>query len=169
MIKWLMHCTIITGNRNAGKTRTAAHFAARLHEDGARVGGIISEARIEGGVKVGYSYVDLATGMRAEYARRKTGPVPTGTLAFDFLEDGMAFGCTAIRLAALNGADALFVDEIGPLEMGGGGLWPAVLESLRTFGGQVIFTVRPGLAEKLRTLVQPLVESIQFIEAGDDS
>ena len=169
MIESAMRCTIITGNRDAGKTRTAAHLAARLREDGARVGGIVSEARIEDGVKVGYSYVDLATGRRAEYARRKTAPPAPGELAFDLLDEGVAFGCSAIRAAVLSGADALFVDEIGPLEMGGGGLWPAVLESMRTFNGRVILTVRPSLAEELRARVQSLAENVQIVEAGDGS
>jgi iron complex transport system ATP-binding protein len=161
-----MRCTIITGSRDAGKTRTAAQIAARLREGGARVGGIVAEARLEDGVKVGYSYVDLATGSRAEYARRKAGPVPPGARAFEFLDTGMAFGCAAIRAAASSGADALIVDEIGPLEMGGGGLWPAVVESMSMFNGQVILTVRPSLAEELRARMQPLAESIRIEEAG---
>jgi nucleoside-triphosphatase THEP1 len=166
MISWLMRCTIITGTRDAGKTRKAAETAARLREEGATIGGIISEARMERGVKIGYAYVDLATGKRVEYARRKEAPVPPGERAFEFLDEGIAFGCKAIRAAAADRVEALFVDEIGPLEMGGGGLWAAVLESLRAFGGQVILTVRPSLAQELRAKIQPLAESVQIVETG---
>jgi nucleoside-triphosphatase THEP1 len=160
-----MRCTIITGARDAGKTATAARLAASLREQGVKVCGVISEATVQEGVKVGYTYLDLATGKRAEYARRKTGPVPPGERGFDFLDDGMAFGCAAIRAAAADGADALFIDEIGPLEMGGDGLWPAIQEALKTIRGQVILTVRPSLVDALCARVQPLAESIRIVPA----
>jgi nucleoside-triphosphatase THEP1 len=160
-----MRCTIITGARNAGKTRTATQLAASLRGDGERVGGIISEARIEDGVKAAYSFVDLSTGIRAEYAVRKAGPVPPGARAYDFLDSGMAFGCSVIRAAASSGVDALFVDEVGPLEIDGLGLWAAIFESLHVFRGRVILTVRPSLVEELRARVEPFAESVQIIRA----
>jgi len=163
-----MRCTIITGSRDAGKTRTAARLASRFREDGLRVGGVISEAAMENGAKVGYSYHDLSTGRRAEYARKKPGPVAPGTRAFDFSDAGLDFGSRAIRSAVDAGADAVIVDEIGPLEIGGAGLWPAVRDALHRFGGHILFTVRPSLVEELRARVEPLAESVRITQVGTD-
>ena len=160
-----MRCTIITGARDAGKTRTAAALAARLRTAGNRVGGVISEAMLEDGVKTGYSYRDLLTGSREEYARRKQHPVPPGTPAFNFLDRGMAFGSQALRSAVAAGVDALFIDEIGPLEMAGKGLWTTILELLSTFKGLLILTVRPGLVDQVCALVEPFAASLQMVDA----
>ena len=161
-----MRCTIITGPRDAGKTRLAASLASRFREEGLRVGGIISEAAMENGVKVGYSYQDISTGHRAEYARKKPDPVAPGTRAFDFSDAGLGFGSAAIRSAIGAGADAVIVDEIGPLEMGGAGLWPAVRDALRVFGGHILFTVRPSLVEELRARVEPFAQSVRIMQVG---
>jgi nucleoside-triphosphatase THEP1 len=92
------------------------------------------------------------------YARRRPEPIPVGTPGYEFLDTGLAFGCGAIRGAAAQGVDALFIDEIGPLEMGGGGLWEALEEALAVFSGRLILTVRPSLLDAL----------VARLEAGGD-
>ena len=106
------------------------------------------------GVKMSYTFVDLASGERSRYAVRRAGPIPPGELAFEFLSKGLDFGKRAIRGAVEAGVDVVFVDELGPLEMGGGGLWASVLELRGGFSGEIILTVRESLLDEfLRKLV----------------
>jgi nucleoside-triphosphatase THEP1 len=140
--------TIITGPRDSGKTRTAAGLAEVWKSQEMTVGGVISEAVLSGGRKVRYQFQDLLTGARAVYAVLRPSPIPAGVPAYEFLAEGLLFGCRAI-FRALEGATALVVDEIGPLEMAGGGLWEPARKAVTDFPGRVVLTVRPSLLEEL--------------------
>jgi nucleoside-triphosphatase THEP1 len=139
---------IISGPRDSGKTRAAAALASSFRREGLRVGGVLSEAEMRFGVKMSYAFLDLASGERSRYAVRRAGPILPGELAFEFLSGGLDFGKRAIRGAVEAGVDAIFVDELGPLERGGGGLWEAVLEARGGFAGEIILTVREGLLDE---------------------
>jgi nucleoside-triphosphatase THEP1 len=145
----LARISVICGGRDSGKTSTAAALATALQAQGHRVGGVLAEAVLSQGVKTDYSLVDLATGNRSLYARQRQGPIQRGVLRYEFLSEGLQFGCAAIRRAAAEGVDALLVDEIGPLEAAGGGLWEPCREILAGFSGRIVFTVRPALLDWL--------------------
>jgi nucleoside-triphosphatase THEP1 len=147
----LARVTIVSGPRDSGKTRAALALAARFRADGLRVGGVIAEAECTGGIKTAYSFLDLGAGSRAVYARREQKPPAPGALAYEFFSEGLAFGCDALRRAAAAPVDVLFVDEIGPLEIRGEGLWEPVREMASGFGGRIVLTVRPSLVAELRS------------------
>ena len=144
-----MRISVICGARDSGKTRAAGTLASRLRAQGLRVGGVLSEAALSEGEKVSYIFRDLATGRRKLYARRRQGVIPREEPGYEFLTEGVAFGCAAVRRAAAVGVDVLFVDEIGPLEAGGGGLWEPLREVISTFPGRLVITVRPALLDWL--------------------
>jgi nucleoside-triphosphatase THEP1 len=146
----LARVTIVSGPRDSGKTRACSALAARFRAEGLSVGGVIAEAECNGGIKTAYSFLDLGAGSRALYARRAPKPPSPGALSYEFLPEGLAFGCAALRRAAAALVDVLFVDEIGPLEMGGGGLWEPMREIASGFGGRIVLTVRPSLIADLR-------------------
>jgi len=145
-----MRISIICGAKDSGKTRAAQTVAARLQAQGLRVGGVLSEASLSEGTKTSYTFRDLSTGRQSLYARRRKGAVPQGEWGYEFLAEGVEFGCAAVRRAAAEGVDVLFIDEIGPLEAGGGGLWEPCREILAAFHGRIVLTVRPALLEWLR-------------------
>lgn len=144
-----MRISVICGARDSGKTRAADTLASRLRAQGLRVGGVLSEAVLSEGAKASYVFRDLTTGKRKLYARRRQGVIPRKDLGYEFLTEGVKFGCAAVRRAAADGVDVLFVDEIGPLEAGGGGLWEPFREVISTYPGRVVITVRPALLEWL--------------------
>ncbi len=144
-----MRISIICGARDSGKTRAAQALAALFLARGLRLGGVLSEAALLEGTKVSYSFRDLSTGRQGLYARRRQGALAPGSLAYEFLAEGMEFGRSAIRRAAADRVDVLFVDEIGPLEAGGGGLWDPCREIIAGFPGRIVLTVRPGLRDWL--------------------
>jgi nucleoside-triphosphatase THEP1 len=152
-----MGVTIVTGPRDSGKTRTASDMASRFQAEGRRVAGVISVAELRDGTKAGYAFHDLGARVSKTYARRRIGPVPPGGLAFEFLDAGMDFGRAAIRRGCADGVDALFIDEVGPLEMGGEGLWEPLWEARSGFEGELVLTVRPALLAELlvRLSVRP--------------
>jgi nucleoside-triphosphatase THEP1 len=113
------------------------------------VGGVLSEAALAEGTKTSYTFRDLSTGRQSLYALRKQGAIPQGALSYEFLAEGVEFGCAAVRRAAADGVDALFIDEIGPLEAGGAGLWAPCREILAAFPGRIVLTVRPALRDWL--------------------
>jgi nucleoside-triphosphatase THEP1 len=151
---------IITGPRNSGKTRAAAAFAADSRLKGLRVGGVVSEAEVRRGVKTSYTFVDLSSGERALYA------VKHG-LAFEFLAEGLEFGKRAIRDAVERGADVVIVDECGPLEMRGGGVWGAVHGLPASVPGIVVIVVREGLVEQLIRRLGIDEEEWETLDTGD--
>ena len=147
--------TFITGPRDAGKTSTIRRLADELLGAGRRVGGVIAEARLREGVKESYTFVDVATGERCLYAVWRGNESP----GYRFLDEGLAFGCAAVRKATAAGVDALFVDEMGPFEMAGNGLWEPVREAVAAGVPGVFLTVRPGLlAQCISRLAVPAGE-----------
>ena len=147
--------TIITGPRDAGKTRTISRMAEDATRAGLRVGGVIAEARFRDGVKDAYSFVDIATGERRLYAVARGN----GSPGYDFRDEGIDFGCAALRRAIGASVDALFVDEVGPLEMAGGGLWEPLAAACAVLTGSITLTVRPSLLDQcISRLALPAAE-----------
>ena len=144
-----MRIAVICGARDSGKTSAAEALSGRLRSQGLRVGGVLSEAAVSEGTKISYSFRDLSTGGQSLYATRRRGVIPHGLLAYEFLAEGVEFGCAAVRRAAADRVDVLIVDEIGPLEAGGAGLWPPCREILAAFPGRIVLTVRPELLDWL--------------------
>jgi nucleoside-triphosphatase THEP1 len=145
-----MRITVVCGAKDSGKTRAAETLSRRLRAQGLCVGGVLSEAALSEGIKISYTFKDLATGRGRLFALRRQGVVPPGLLAYEFLAEGVEFGCAAVRRAAADPVDVLFVDEIGPLEAGGGGIWEPCREILAAFPGRMVLTVRPALLDWLR-------------------
>ena len=72
--------------------------------------------------------------------------------SFSFSEDGFELGRRA--LSSVPPGSILIIDELGPVELRGGGHWPAVDRALRSFDiAGLVVVVR-------RTLVPALVEAL---------
>jgi nucleoside-triphosphatase THEP1 len=166
--------TIITGPRDSGKTRCAAALEEMLRAAGTPVGGVIAEADIHAGRKVGYAFRDVMTGGRMPYAALAvsaggSAPVPGSGRGYTFLDAGLAFGRAAISRAVAARVAVLIVDEIGPLEMKGRGLWDAVRESAARFPGAMVLTTRPSLVEPLCAKLGVGDEDARVVAAAEGS
>ena len=115
----------LQGARRAGKTTTLERLVRGLQEDGLSVVGVIQPAEVQDGRNVGYSLLDVASGERRPFGRRR--PKANGELGFQLDQDG--FPWTAERL--LRPGQVLVVDELGLLEAAGEGHLPAVRRALR--------------------------------------
>jgi nucleoside-triphosphatase THEP1 len=147
-----MGLTLLCAISGMGKTTFLCDQVARLTARGRSVGGVVSPAVFEQGRRVGYDLLDLRSGTRRLLARAVGRDSATATVgAYRFNDDAIAAGNAAIIAAVQAGLDLVAVDEVGPLELRGGG-WTAALEfALQNCrpDQQLILTVRPTLADRL--------------------
>ena len=122
-------CLILSGEIGAGKTHAAEDLVTALKESGFAVGGVLSPRIVQDGETVGYTVRDLATDEERPFAVLTTPGVRVGK--FFIAEEGLTFACGAIERAAEH-AQVVFVDEVGWLELAGGGLAPALRVLLRS-------------------------------------
>jgi nucleoside-triphosphatase len=76
--------------------------------------------------------------------------------------DGILFACGAIRRAIDSRCDLVVIDEVGPLELRGGGLMPAVELALAS-AVDVLIAVRSSLKEA----VQKRFPEYEFVVVAD--
>jgi len=156
---------IVTGATGSGKTPLVSSVADDLVVRGFQVGGFLQPAILEDGEKVGFRLRDLSSGEIVELARRVApGDGEFGT-SFEFFDEGFDLGRRAL-LTIPSGA-VLVLDELGPVELRGGGHWPAVERALRSSViGALVVVVR-------RNLVPALVEALDatdvvVVDLGED-
>ncbi len=147
-----MGAEIISARRGEGKTSFLREHVGRLAGAGRSVGGIASPAVFENGQRIGYDLLDLCRGSRRPLARVVTTADAAPTVGiYQFDQAAIKEGNAAIVSAVLDGLDVITVDEVGPLEIRGGG-WAEALEfALRECDSQqeLIVVVRPSLVDEL--------------------
>jgi len=148
----MARAVIVTGATGSGKSLLAASVAEELVVRDYQVAGFVQPAILEDGEKVGFSLQDVASGEIVELARRVApGDGKFGT-SFEFFDEGFELGRRA--LSKIPPGAVLVLDELGPVELRGGGHWPAVERALRSSAiGALVVVVR-------RTLVPALVEAL---------
>ncbi|HPB30749.1 MAG TPA: nucleoside-triphosphatase [Candidatus Sumerlaeota bacterium] len=138
---------LITGAVNSGKTSGLAQWTKHLKSGGVGVAGVLAHAVFnEEGLKCGYDAEDVSTGERRILARMDSLPGDVTMGRFRFSTEGMQFARRAVE-AICNAATIGVVDEIGPLELSGGGLHTAVKKVLAAPPEHLVLVVRKTLIE----------------------
>ncbi|MCU0303812.1 MAG: DUF2478 domain-containing protein [Thermoanaerobaculales bacterium] len=148
---------VVTGPPGSGKTPVAEAVAEALAGRGVAVFGFVQPAIREDGEKAGFRLRALPGGETAELARRVAPGEGAAGTSYRFSPGGFALAARSLARAAPGAV--LVVDELGPVELRGGGHWPAVERAVRTgdLAGMVV-VVR-------RTLVPTLVEALDAADA----
>lgn len=135
---------LIVGRPDSGKTTYLDQVVRHARTRGICVGGLLSHGLWEEGLKKGFVLEDAASGAR----RILAGCRPEGdcTLLYGrFYFSPAAFAWGNAILAESAGIGLVVVDEYGPLEQQGVGLWPGIQALLNRHTGPLLLTVRPAL------------------------
>ncbi|MGE3551204.1 MAG: nucleoside-triphosphatase [Geobacter sp.] len=139
---------IITGEHGSGKSSLAAALAGLLRAAGQKPAGIIAEGYWEQDKRAGFELLDLASGARTSLCRREPGG-ETRAGEFRFFAEGLAAGRAAFSAEKLSAAGAIFLDEVGFLELEGGGWAPQLEGLLGENGPDLILVARDYLLERI--------------------
>jgi nucleoside-triphosphatase len=145
----------LTGPIHGGKTTFLARSWARWSARGLSCAGFLSPAVIDENGESGYDLLELPTLRRRPYLRRRGEPSAERAGPFAFVPGALERARAILRGAAR--ADLVVVDEVGPLELEGGGLWPAFREAARRPEGAVLAVVREAVADGLAAAIAPIV------------
>ncbi len=143
---------LLVGEPGSGKTTWCMEYVDWLRSQRANVGGVISpEVRVDG-ERIGFDVIDLLTGKRVSFARLSDSEAIEGNVKvgpYTINHDGIRFALGAIEQAIELESDLLVIDEVGPLELNGGGLMPAVETALAS-ERDVLLIVRDSLNEAIQ-------------------
>jgi nucleoside-triphosphatase len=148
----LKRIILVTGPPGIGKTSVLRRTVKALKNRGYKVGGIICREVREGGVRVGFEIMDLSTGQRGwlAHVNQPTGP-KMGKYHVN-LTDLDVIGAGSI-LDAIQTADILAVDEIGPMELLSTALSNAILkavESRKAVLGTIHYRLNNSLVDSIK-------------------
>jgi nucleoside-triphosphatase len=138
---------LVTGKPGIGKTSILRRTVKELKNRKYEVGGMICSEVREGGVRVGFEIMDLSTGTRGWLAHMNQ---PTGPKIGKYhvnLTDLDVIGVGAI-LDALQNADILAIDEIGPMELLSTAFSKALIKAAES-SKPVIGTIHYGLKNSI--------------------
>ena len=138
---------IVTGKVHGGKTTFVSRLTTRLSEEGFRVSGFLSPGIFQNRQRTNYTLVSLDNDLKAPLA--SDGEIE-GWFAFRrffFNPEAFTLGERLIRTGITKGADVVVLDEVGPMELEGGGWSPAIDELQRHPGTLQIWVVRDSVLE----------------------
>jgi nucleoside-triphosphatase THEP1 len=143
------HVFIITGPTESGKTTAIKGIEKILREENVDVSGIISERFMEDGVTKGYVLINIKTGECIPFLNVDGRMQGDHIGRFIINEDGLVKGRRILNEAATSDCRIIIIDEIGRLELKGGG-WADNLDMLvSSTDKHLIISVRDSFAEEV--------------------
>ncbi|NJB68547.1 nucleoside-triphosphatase THEP1 [Desulfobaculum xiamenense] len=112
----------VTGDRHVGKSTLVARLAERERAQGRALAGVLAHGLWEDGIRSGFVLEDLSTGTRTPLSRRVSPPGNGAPFAFQPGADEAIR--RALAPARCLAAGVAVVDEVGRMELNGGGFAP---------------------------------------------
>jgi nucleoside-triphosphatase THEP1 len=139
---------VLTGPVHSGKTTFLRGLLPDLEASGVSVCGYLSITVMKEGEIVGYDLFDIKERQLTPFLRTygEDGWQKVGS--YFFLPRGLEAATSAI-LGSKRG-ELLIVDEVGPMEIAGRGVWPALSQALSRFSSNCLLVVRKPLLDDLR-------------------
>jgi nucleoside-triphosphatase THEP1 len=138
---------ILTGPVQSGKTRFLGGILAGLDKAKTGVSGFLSPAVYESGRLIGYDLSVLGREKSVPYIRKLGEPGWERVGPYYFIPEALRDARQAILKSRVR--DLLVVDEVGPAELGGGGLWGPLEKVLASPGRRCLLVVRAACLEAL--------------------
>ena len=139
---------LLTGPVGCGKTTFLERSLPSLRERNPNLDGYLSLRVLAGGETAGYDLEDLRSAARIPFLRRCGEADGFRVGSYVLLPQGLAEAERIIRRGGP--ADLLIVDEVGPLELAGGGVWPALSGEFAGCDRPALVVVRETLVEDVR-------------------
>lgn len=146
---------VLTGPVHGGKTTYLGEACRRWSAHGLSYAGFLSPAVTGADGQTGYDLLELPGPFRRPYLRRHGPAGAERTGPFTFVPAALERARAILRDP--RPADLLVVDEVGPLELQGGGLWPALRDAIGRPQRTVLLVVRDTIADGLAAAIAPLV------------
>lgn len=144
---------VVAGPVRGGKTTFLEQALPRWAARGLACRGFLSPAAEDAAGARVYDLHDLATGRRHPYLRREAAPGAERIGPFALVPETLALARAIVRGAGTDGL--LVVDEVGPLELGGGGLWPDVRVAALRARGKLLLVAREEIVPDLVAALAP--------------
>lgn len=139
---------IVSGNISEGKTSFIQGLIGKLKSEGIPVAGIYSPKIQHNGVTIGYDIVDIESNERFSFLRLNQGSSGHSIGRFNIEPAAMLWGDKILSPARLKDKTIIIIDEIGKLELNGGG-WKNSLEKLLKSDNNLIITVRTDYVDRI--------------------
>jgi molybdopterin-guanine dinucleotide biosynthesis protein A len=143
---------LVVGEPGSGKTSWCREYIGWRRESVSSIGGILCPAIEQQGQRIGCNALNLLTDQEVPFARlsrHRSFRAGEKIGSYTISKDGISFACSAIKQAVESRCDLVVIDEVGPLELGGKGLMPAVELALAS-AVNVLIVVRSSLREALQ-------------------
>jgi len=141
-----MEKLVITGRPGVGKSTLFNAVISTLRENGFKVGGMIAPEVRDKGVRIGFKVVDLLTGEETWLAQKGYPSAARVGQYGVIIGEADALVKKAL-LRAIEQADVIGVDEVGPMELKLPSFKPLLLKVLNT-GKPTILVVHFNLNDK---------------------
>jgi len=140
---------IIIGERHNGKTTHAMKLAEEFKHNGWPVCGILSPGTMKDGKRHSIDIVNVATGERRILASRGglAESICMSYGGFDFSEESLKYARRI--LCEHNSGGIVFIDEIGPIELSGGGYASELKELLKSDAAALFIIVRKDFVDEM--------------------
>jgi nucleoside-triphosphatase THEP1 len=142
---------ILTGPIHSGKTTALKRIIHELRKKKIKIGGFITESIWKNNECKGYNLIDLKEEKSLPFIRRtgekewqKIGP-------YFFIPESLDKAKNII--IQNNNSNLLIVDEVGPLEISGKGLWPALKHVIFYFSMDCLLVVRINVIENILNIL----------------
>lgn len=156
---------ILTGPVNSGKTTFLKRVIEELKRQKFKLDGFLSEAILENQEKIGYDLLDLGSERIIPFIRKSGRQDWPRIGPFFFIPEGLSWAKKIILRS--REAEILVVDEIGPLELSGKGLWPVLEKVIFMRAQKVLLVLRRNILEDFFRMVGKIEIRIFDIEKGE--
>lgn len=154
----------LTGPVHSGKTSLLDSLGREAERSSVRFQGYLSPAVWEEGKHIGYDLLTLPERLLFPFLRK--GGLPNRPSAGPYYLDPEALDAALGLIRAGAAAPLLIVDEIGPLELEGKGVWPALEEVFARPPEKMLLTIRDSLIDPFRVRI-PGGDSARVFGVGE--
>jgi nucleoside-triphosphatase THEP1 len=140
---------IVTGSVRGGKTTFVKDLIGSFHPD-AGVYGILSERITDGDATTGYDVVGIGTGLRKSFLRENSDCDAGRIGRFGICSEGLRAGLAILKSQRGKDKSLVIIDEVGMLELQGGGWSEGIEYLLGNTSNHILMTVRDIFVDKVK-------------------